>query len=237
MKTRTPAIEISGLNVRFNSLSILRDINFKLEPGEIVAVIGPNGAGKTTLFRAILGLIPFDGSIRVLGSPTKKALGQLGYVPQRFSFDRSFPLRVREFLSLSLRGPDTGLIERSLSDTEMLGRKDSLIGSLSGGQLQRVLMARALMGSPDILLLDEPTAGVDLEGESGFYDIIKKQNASRGVTSLVITHEINMVYKYATRVICLNRDIYCHGTPKESITRELLSRLYGKDVVMRGHSH
>lgn len=235
--SENPAVRITSLSASYGKEEVLRDINLSLNSGEVVAVVGPNGAGKTTLFRAILGLIPYSGSIEVFGRKPKEALGRIGYVPQRFEFDRGFPLKVREFLSLSMRSKDHSTIDKALEEVDISSLSERLIGELSGGQLQRVLISRALINSPDILLMDEPTSGIDMEGETGFYDIIGEQNKEYGRTVLIITHEINMAYKYATQVICLNRDLYCYGTPKEAITRELLSKLYGKDVEMRGHKH
>jgi len=228
---------VEGLNVEFNKKSILKNISFEVKRGEIVAVVGPNGAGKTTLFKAILGITPFRGEVKVLDKPVRKVLHRIGYVPQGFSFDKSFPLKVREFLSLAIPSEKYYRIDEVLNEVELQEKKETLLGELSGGQVQRALIARALINEPDILLLDEATAGVDLEAETGMYELIRHLNIEHGVTALVITHEINMAYKFATQVICLNKDLYCYGTPKEKITEELLSRLYGKDVVMRGHSH
>jgi len=230
-------IEVKNLNVNFNGHSVLREINFEISKGEIIAVVGPNGAGKTTLFRAMLGMVQFEGEISILGKTPKKALNKVSYVPQKFQFDKSFPLKVRELLELSVRRRDYGKVREVIESVGMSEQQNKLIGQLSGGQIQRVLIARALLNSPEIIFLDEPTMGVDMEGEKGFYEIIRNLNSSQKATILMITHEINMVYQYASQVICLNRDIYCYGLPKDAITDEILKKLYGSEIKFRKHEH
>ncbi|MFC2061766.1 metal ABC transporter ATP-binding protein [Elusimicrobiota bacterium] len=230
-------LEINGLNVRLNKQDILSDITIKVAAGDIVAVVGPNGAGKTTLFKTILGMIPYSGDIKVLGKPVKMVLDRVGYVPQRFTFDKSFPLTVWELLELSIKRGGSERIEKVLDEVEMTDHKKKLLGNLSGGQLQRVLIARAVLNQPDLLFFDEPTTGVDMEGERTFYEIIKYQNTEKNTTVLMISHEINMVYKYATQVLCLNKDLFCQGAPKIAITEEMLQKLYGEDVKLRTHKH
>ena len=164
-------------------------------------------------------------------------LDQIGYVPQHFMFDKTFPLTITEFLNLSVDRTKKFRIDEVLRDVEMNRQRNKLLGNLSGGQMQRVLIARALLNQPRILFLDEPTTGVDLEGEKSFYEIVEQQNREKQVTVVLISHEINMVYKYATQVVCLNRDLVCNGIPKEAITKEILDKLYSEDVEMRSHHH
>ncbi len=228
-------IEIENLGVRIGEEEILKDITLKIKPG-ITAVIGPNGAGKTTLIRAILGLISHKGKVKVLGENISKVLPEIGYVPQKFEFDRNFPLTVKEFLEFSLMNPDKGAIKHVLREVDMLFQQDKIIGRLSGGQLQRVLIARAILNNPKILFLDEPTTGIDLEGEKTFYDIIDHQYKVHNVSVVMISHEINMVYKYANQIICLNKELVCSGSP-ENLNHEVLDKLYSEDMHLRGHKH
>lgn len=230
-------LEVKNLNVNLNSHKILKSLSFEIDRGELAAVVGPNGAGKTTLFRAVLGMIPYSGKIKIFGQPPKKALNRVGYVPQGFSFDKTFPITVEELLKLSLKQKNIKNIDRVLNEVEMLGYKKELLGELSGGQFQRIMIAKSLINRPEILFLDEPTMGVDIEGAKSFYDIIRRQNTEHDVTIIMISHEINVVYKYATKVICLNRDLVCFGVPKTAITDEILKKLYGENMELRSHKH
>ncbi|MBU4421557.1 metal ABC transporter ATP-binding protein [Patescibacteria group bacterium] len=228
-------ISIANLFVKRGEEIILDDISAEITAGEIAAIIGPNGAGKTTLLKCLLGILPYKGEIKIFGSASINALDKIGYVPQRFSFDRSFPLTVREFLSLSAKNKNN--IERALKEVEMEQAKNKLLGELSGGQLQRVLIARATMNDPEILLLDEPTSGIDVGAEKNFYEMILHQNKKHGCTIVLISHEVNMVYKYATQVICLNKNMLCMGAPEQAITKEIMSKLYGDSSTMTTHPH
>jgi ABC-type Mn2+/Zn2+ transport system ATPase subunit len=229
-------LEIKNLTVRYNSHVILNELNFYVETGEIVAIIGPNGSGKTTLLKAILGLIPYDGEVRIFGRPPKFALNDIGYVPQRLDFDRTFPLTVKEFLGFikaANRPWRSEVLEESGVNTFM----DSRLGELSGGQLQRLLIAKAMLKEPRLLMLDEPTSGVDAAAEMTFFELIEHVNKEHAVTVMLISHEVQMVYKFASQILCLNRDLVCDGRPKEAITQEVLERLYGKSIGFQAHDH
>ncbi len=232
-----PIIQVKGLSVRLGGQQILTDVNFQILPGELVAIIGPNGSGKTTLLKALLGLVPFSGKAEIFGVPVSKILGKIGYVPQRFSFDKTFPLTVGEFLEMSLLKPKKEKINKALAEVEMVAYQNKLLGELSGGQLQRILIARALLNEPEIVFFDEPTTGIDIEGTRGFYEIISHLNKIHKTTIVMVSHEISVVYKYATKVICLNRDLLCFGKPKETITKEVLKQLYGDEVELKPHHH
>ncbi|MBN2345216.1 MAG: metal ABC transporter ATP-binding protein [Candidatus Aminicenantes bacterium] len=232
-----PVLEVKNLTVRFTSGIALNRVSFTIEKQGIIAVIGPNGSGKTTLLKAILGLVPYQGEIRVFSLPVRQVLSQLGYVPQRFSFDASFPLTVEEFISLTCRSPERLPVGRVLETVGMTAFKGKLIGELSGGQLQRVLLAHALLHRPRILFLDEATSGIDIEGLSDFYSTIYRLNREHGVTILMVSHELSMVYKYADRILCLNRDLVSHGETRETLSREVLKKLYGEAVDFQAHSH
>ncbi|OGW85033.1 MAG: hypothetical protein A3C35_03870 [Omnitrophica bacterium RIFCSPHIGHO2_02_FULL_46_11] len=230
-------IKVEHLSVHYNGRTILNDLNFSIKKGEIVAVVGPNGSGKTTLIHAILGLIPYRGNILVDQEPVQKVFGRIGYVPQRFVFDRTVPMTVGEFLKLAFKKINQRQLRRVLLEVDMIAHEEASIGTLSGGQLQRVLIARALLSNPTLLLLDEAMSEIDIAGEKSFYDIIKHLNRIHQTTVVMVSHEINMVYKFADQIICLNHDIICYGKPKDAITKEVLEKLYGQEVKFQEHQH
>jgi zinc transport system ATP-binding protein len=232
-----PILEVRDLTVRFDGCTALERVSFTLEREAIVAVIGPNGSGKTTLLKAILGLLPYQGEVRVLSRPVRQVLPQLGYVPQRFAFDASFPLTVEEFISLTCRTPERLPAGGILAEVGMGEFKGKLIGELSGGQLQRVLLAHALLHSPKILFLDEATSGIDIEGLGDFYSTILRLNREHGVTVMMVSHEISMVYKFTDCILCLNRDLVCHGETRAALTAEVLKKLYGENADLKFHTH
>ncbi|HLD56100.1 MAG TPA: metal ABC transporter ATP-binding protein [Candidatus Omnitrophota bacterium] len=231
-------LEIEHLSVSYNRHAVLNDINFSIKEGEIAAIVGPNGSGKTTLIRAILGLVSYRGRVLVNGAPVQSALKRIGYVPQRFTFDRTIPITAVEFLSMtSFEKQEHRKINHVLLEVDMKRHERTLIGDLSGGEFQRILIARALLNDPAILFLDEATSGIDIAGEKSFYEIVSHLNKIHRTTVLLVSHEINMVYRFADQIICLNRDLICFGKPKEAITKEVLEKLYGKDVRFQEHRH
>jgi ABC-type Mn2+/Zn2+ transport system ATPase subunit len=241
------AVEVKNLFVAYNHEVVLNNLSFNISAGTITAIIGPNGAGKSTLLRAMLNLIPIkSGTIKIQNVLHDKACTHIRghhadcphptYVPQRFSFDKSFPITVYEFLKIALRPNQSHhQISSALKEIGMLKHKDRLIGELSGGQVQRVLIARAIMGNPEIIFLDEPEVGIDIGGERTFYEIIKHLNQKHGTTCILISHEIDIVYKYADQVICLNKDMVCHGVPDKVLTPQTLKQLYNEDVGIFKH--
>lgn len=232
-----PIIVIKNLKVALGGETLLDNINITINHGEIATIIGPNGAGKTTLLKAMLGLIPYSGAIKICGDCPRKALKKIGYIPQRFSFDKNFPITVYEFLELGISRILPEIIFRALKEVGMNEHSGALLGQLSGGELQRVLIARAILNEPELLLFDEPTAGVDIGGENDFYDIIKHQNTEHKATIVMVSHELSMVYAHATQVICLNKSLFCMGAPKLVVTNQILEQLYGKQIELRGHTH
>ncbi len=230
-------IVIKNLKVALGNETLLDNIDITINKGEIAAIIGPNGAGKTTLLKAMLGLIPYSGTIQICGGDPRKALKKIGYIPQRFSFDKNFPITVYEFLELGIRRISQEVIFRALKEVGMKAHTGALIGQLSGGELQRVLIARAILNEPELLLFDEPTAGVDIGGENDFYEIIKHQNTEHNATIVMVSHELSMIYTHATQVICLNKSLFCMGAPRQVVTNEILEQLYGKQIELRGHTH
>jgi len=232
-----PILEVNDLSVRFGNFPALDHVSFSIEKQEIIAVIGPNGSGKTTLLKAILGLIPYEGEIKIFGKNTPQVLPLLGYVPQHFAFEKTFPLTVEEFVNLTCRKPEKLPFGGALHAVGMAELKDKLIGELSGGQLQRVLIAHAMLHQPKILFLDEATSGIDIEGLADFYSTIQRLNREHGVTVMMVSHEISMVYKFTDRIICLNRDLISHGETKTALTKEVLKKLYGDNADLKTHNH
>ncbi|MDP2082379.1 MAG: metal ABC transporter ATP-binding protein [Pseudotabrizicola sp.] len=193
--------------VRYGGAEVLHDVSIAVHPGEIVTIVGPNGSGKSTLLRALLGIVP------VAQGGVKRVPGlRIGYVPQRLALDRSLPMTVRRFLSLPVRVSDA-LAVQALARVGVLGVEGAQMASLSGGQLQRVLLARALLSDPQLLVLDEPTQGLDQPGEAGFYQLIEDVRAASGAAVLMVSHDLHVVMAASDRVICLNGHVCCEGTP------------------------
>lgn len=196
------------LGITLGKTAVLTDISLSLNPGEIVTIIGPNGSGKSTLLRALLGILP-----PAAGSVTRTPGLRIGYVPQRLTIDRSLPLTVRRFLSLPTRCTDAAAaaVLTRVGLPDVAGRQ---MIDLSGGQFQRVLLARALLSNPQVLILDEPTQGLDQAGEAAFYRLISQVRAETGVAILMVSHDLHVVMAASDRVICLNGHICCEGTPR-----------------------
>jgi ABC-type Mn2+/Zn2+ transport system ATPase subunit len=243
------AVEALGVQVSIEGRPVLQDVDLQIARGQLVAVIGPNGAGKTTLLRCLLGLQKLSGgAVRLFGqADLRGVLPRVGYVPQRWSLDRSFILSVREFLALRL--PETRhwfwrrrrrtdeLISAGLPELGVSAWFDQPLARLSGGQLQRVLIAFSLLGKPDLLLLDEPTAGVDMPGEQTFYELIAEVHRQHRMTVVLVSHDLSMVYRQATWVYALNRTICCAGPPEQVMNAESLKTAYGIHVAPYQHHH
>ncbi|MBP9182501.1 MAG: metal ABC transporter ATP-binding protein [Fuscovulum sp.] len=197
----------SHICVRLGGAEVLHDVSLALAAGEIVTIVGPNGSGKSTLIRALLGIVPVaEGRI-------DRAPGlRVGYVPQRLMIDRSLPMTVRRFLSLPVRATDAQAAA-VLARTGMAGTEGLQLTALSGGQMQRVLLARALLGGPQVLVLDEPTQGLDQPGEAAFYRLIEEVRADTGCAVLMVSHDLHVVMAASDRVICLNGHVCCEGAP------------------------
>jgi zinc transport system ATP-binding protein len=202
-------ITADKVSVRYGRVEVLDKVSLALNPGEIVTILGPNGSGKSTLVRVLLGVVP------VSTGTVHKAPGlAIGYVPQRLAIDRSLPITVRRFLSLPLRVNDA-VAGAALGRVGLAGEIGAAqLASLSGGQLQRVLLARALLSDPQVLILDEPTQGLDQRGEAGFYRLIEDVRRETGAAVLMVSHDLHVVMAASDRVICLNGHICCEGTPR-----------------------
>jgi ABC-type Mn2+/Zn2+ transport system ATPase subunit len=247
--TGPPVVEVSGLRVSLGGQEILRGVDLRIPRGQLVALIGPNGSGKTTLLRALLGLqAPDAGEIRLFGEKElAPGLRRVGYVPQRLNLERSFILTVREFLSLRLASTRhwfwrstreiDRLIRGSLAEIGVEKLWEKPLATLSGGQLQRVMIAFSLLGKPELLLLDEPTAGVDVHGEETFYDLIAGVQRRHRLTAILVSHDLSMVYRHASWVFALNGVICCEGPPEQVMNADSLKQAYGIHVSPYHHHH
>ena len=201
-------IETKGLSLRYGGATVLRDVNFSLSQGEIVTIVGPNGSGKSSLLRALIGALkPASGT--VIRKPGLK----IGYVPQKLQIDGTLPLTVRRFLSLPVRQTQT-VTTAALTQAGVPELAQRQMTDLSGGQFQRVLLARALLGSPDVLILDEATQGLDQPGAAAFYRQIEEVRQRTGVAILMVSHDLHVVMAASDRVLCLNGHVCCEGTPE-----------------------
>jgi len=224
-------LEVKNLSVSFGKEKVIKKIGFNLKPGENLVVLGPNGAGKTTLLKALLGVAPFGGEIKWANGV------KIGYVPQKFLLERTIPLTVEEFFGfkkLSAEKIFEAIDSVGLKDNAVLKKK---IGDISFGQLQRILIAWALVGDPNVLLFDEPLAGIDIEGEETIYNLLSKIEKERNLTIIMVTHDLNIVHKIANVVLCLNGKFSCFGAPEQVLTQENFRRLYGEDTKLYRHVH
>ncbi len=230
-----PLIDVAGVGHRFGATEVLRDVDMQVAPGEIVTLIGPNGSGKTTLVRIVLGLVrPERG--RVLRRPGLT----VGYLPQRFQVEPALPLTVRRFLSLA-RGAERGAIGTALAEVGAGRLIDSALQELSGGETRRVLLARALLREPDLVVLDEPTLGVDLNGQIELYELIGRLRRRRGCGVLMVSHDLHLVMAATDRVICLNHHVCCAGRPETIETHPEYLALFGpsaaRQIAVYSHHH
>ena len=228
-------IEVQNLCVGYGNKEVLRNVNLSLSKNEIVTIVGPNGSGKTTLLKSIIGSTPISSG-KVLIRPNLK----LGYVPQVLNIDRSLPLTVERFLSLENRRHK----REALSAQQVLDSNDLLfkqISTLSAGQLQRVLLARALVNKPDVLLLDEATRGLDQPGSAAFYRKIEEIRNTTGCAILMISHDLHVVMSASNRVICLNGHICCQGEPQSVASSPEYKAMFGSNVdgtlALYQHNH
>ena len=229
------ALRFEHLSVQRGGLQVLEDVNASVPRGSCTAIVGPNGAGKTTLLKALLGELPHQGGILFPDCPPGQRL-RVGYVPQKLDFDRGLPLTVAEFLALGFQGRPLwfGVARRWRCRAEELlaavqARKlvKRRLGALSGGELQRVLLALALLQDPELLLLDEPEAGVDFRGGFVFCELLESLRQERHFTQLMVSHDLSIVTHHATHVICLNRRVLAEGPPRETLLPATLSATFG----------
>ena len=227
-----PLVDIDSVSFAYNSRWILEDVNLEVHRGDYIAMIGPNGGGKTTLLKLILGLLkPLKGTLRVLGETAPKASYRIGYVPQDVHVNRSFPISALDVVMMGKLTPkkrwtrkseDRHDALRALERMEMAALANRKIRELSGGQLQRVFIARALVNRPELLLLDEPTASIDTKGQADFFSLLQKLNPE--VTIVVVSHDLLVVSTYVKSVACVNKRLHYHH--QAEITGEMLETMY-----------
>jgi zinc transport system ATP-binding protein len=217
-------LEAQALGVRINDRVLLRDVNLAVERGDAVLVLGPNGAGKTVLLKALLGLLPHEGSLSWYPPAVR-----IGYLPQRVNVDTHLPLCGRNLLEakahilkLETRDIRDALTRVGLGSNVV----ENPLGHLSGGQLQKVLIAFALLGNPEVLMLDEPTTGLDEPSAEHIYDLARRVR-SEGITVILVSHDLGLAYHFATKVLCLDTRALCFGAPAEALTRSTMEALYG----------
>lgn len=247
MSDHSLCLSAKNLSFRYeNGPWILENINFQIEKGDYIGIIGPNGGGKTTLIKLLLGLLePTAGEIHSYCRDSQKN-HRIGYVPQHLAQAmHGFPATVKDIITanhvhLWKKDPHKlAALENALSLTNAQHLEHKLIGQLSGGQLQRILIARALINNPEILILDEPTLAIDIAGKESFYKLLKELNQNKKITIIIVSHDIDAVAKEVNHVLCLNQTIVCHGKPSALLNKETLDKLYGSELqhVEHGKQH
>jgi zinc transport system ATP-binding protein len=237
-------VSIRDLWIYQGEHAVLENINLQLLPGDFLGLIGPNGGGKSTLLKAMLGLIkPDRGEIAVFGLPPAAARSRMGYVPQKTVFDRSFPVKVLDVVLMGRYGrkgllhrygrQDRQAALRALADVGMVDRAERQIGALSGGEQQRVFVARSLVSDPELLLLDEPTAGIDSAQQTDFYDLLCHLNRDLGIAIVLVSHDVTAVSSYVSKIACLNQRLYYHSSME--LSHEDIEKAYGCPVEMIAH--
>jgi zinc transport system ATP-binding protein len=231
----SPLIAATGVSHGYAGIEVLQHVDLAVEAGEIVSLIGPNGAGKTTLVRILLGLLPPQA-----GRVTRRPALRVGYMPQQFRLEPSLPMTVRRFLELA-QGPGRPAIDTALAETGADALAGHPLTGLSGGETQRVLLARALVREPELLVLDEPVRGVDVGGQAELYDLVARIRKRRGCGVLMISHDLHLVMAATDRVVCLNRHVCCAGRP-EAVSEHpeylaLFGAAAGRRIAVYTHRH
>jgi ABC-type Mn2+/Zn2+ transport system ATPase subunit len=242
-----PIIRFSHATFGFPGVIALKDISLDISEGEFVGVIGPNGSGKTTLCRGVLGLLsPLSGSVQIFDCACEELRcyhrARIGYLPQKGTVEQNFPITVLEAVMMGRYGAlglfrrptkkDRELALEALGNVGLLDHRDTALGQLSGGQQQRVFIARALAQQPQVLLLDEPTTGIDITTQHSVLDLIRRLHADLGLTVLLITHDINMIRPLVDRLVLLKTTLFAAGPPEQVLRPDLLRQVYGKDLVI-----
>lgn len=259
-------LEVNDLTIQYNSHLAVDNITFDVAQGDLLGIVGPNGAGKTTLFRAILGLQQYNkGKIKLFGYESEKynvLLPLIGYVPQKIAFEPNFPATVYDVISMGITSEKKivkgakliqqcgccwnriykqmdktdSKIQEALKTVGLEHLKNRRIGELSGGELQRVFIAKSLVKDPLLLILDEPVTSVDVESQTKFYNVIKKINKENGITIIWSSHDLDAIKKYANRVACMNRKLFFHGEKEKFFSDEKILKTY-TESAMQMHMH
>jgi len=245
----TKAVDMRNLTVILSGREILSGINLDLDEGKFLGIVGPNGGGKTTFLRVILGLVkPSAGEVLVMGKEPKEIVkrGAFGYLPQHLNVDPDFPATARDVVLMGLAGraglfrrpsgKDVQKAEEMLVIMGMSGYEKHTFGSLSGGQQQRVSIARALIGDPKLLILDEPSTGIDVVGQEDFYHLLKGIQKRLDLSIIMVSHDIGVISTYVDEIACLNGTLHYHGNPLGAFNDEVLRELYGKSMEILMHS-
>ncbi len=235
------AVEISNLTVQYPDVKALDDVSFEVNQGDFLGIIGPNGAGKSTLFDCMLGLnTKYKGEIRFFGQDIRKSknfLKDIGYVPQKPIFEKNFPATVSDVVRMGLRKEsDDNKINKILQQLWIHELQNRRIGELSGGQLQRVFIAKALVNNPKILILDEPVTGIDQPSIELFYSILRELNSKQKITIIWSSHDLDAVNQLANHVACLNRTLFFHGESEKFFSDDELVKQYS-EASMQEHMH
>lgn len=250
--TSSPIISIKKVSFTYNKNEpTLKNINFEVHEGDFMGLIGPNGGGKSTLLKLMLGILPLqEGEIKIFGQDVNKVKNRsdIGYVSQNAAhFDHRFPATVGEIVAMgrvatkglfwSLTKEDDEMVMHALKDVDMVKYKDVALHNLSGGQQQRVFIARALTSNPRLLVLDEPTIGIDLHAQEQFYVLLQTLRKKKNLTIILVSHDIDVIAAEATTFACLNQNLIYHGTPHDFIKDDYLKKLYGHNIRLILHGH
>lgn len=241
MQLEEPYIELDNVSFSYDHNPVLENLSFTVRKGEYLGIIGPNGGGKTTLIKIILGLLhPTSGNVKLFGTDRHdfKEKYRIGYVPQRVTqTDKDFPATVFEVVRTGriarlgfferFTKKDIEAVEHAMEISGIGQYRDTLIGNLSGGERQRVFIARALVSEPDVLILDEPTVGVDIGAQKTFYEFLARLNSEHHLTIVFISHDVDAVSQETKTVLCLNHNLVCHGLAQDLLNEHILERLYG----------
>ena len=236
-------VEIENLTINYDGILALDNVSLSVEEKDFLGIIGPNGAGKTTLFSCMLGLLNnYDGEIKFFGANIRKSkqyLHQIGFVPQKPVFDKNFPATVAEVVGMGLtKNQKDDTVDKVLQKVWLHELSHRRIGDLSGGQQQRVFIAKALVNDPQILILDEPVTGIDLQSKDLFYQILRDLNQKDSITVIWSSHDLDAVAKLASKVACLNRTLFFHGISEEFFHNENLLKMYSESSMqMHMHNH
>ncbi|MDR5693817.1 MAG: metal ABC transporter ATP-binding protein [Armatimonadota bacterium] len=245
-----PVVELAGVCYEYDGERVLDDVTLTIEEGDFLGIIGPNGAGKTTLLKVMLGLLrPSCGTVRLFGTDVSRfqEWWRIGYLPQGTAFDPRFPATVEEVVAsgrVSRQGvgrlftqADREAVEHVLELLGLLDERNRRIGHLSLGQQQRVLIARALVNHPDLIVLDEPLVGVDAPSQEQFYRLLHRLNREQGTTLVLVTHDVGVIASEVAKLACLNRQLIYHGCPEDFLESEALAKVYRPGVRIVSHTH